>query len=101
MIIPSAATASGYTKVTYTRVNSGSACDMVTTKAECQEAARQLGHSDTSASEETVSNYPPYCYIHNGNGLWFNNQGSSATACSSNNVCICKGDTGEDQHIAL
>ena len=86
MLILLAATASGYT-----RVNSGSSCVRVTTKAECEEAARQLGHSDTSASEETVSNYPPYCYIHGGNGLWFNNQGSSTTECSSNNDCICKG----------
>ena len=42
-------------------------------KEDCEEAAMQLGLPDTEASEETVSNWPPYCYFHIGNQLWFNN----------------------------
>ena len=87
MIIPSAATASGYTKVI-----SGSSCGRVRTKSDCEEAARQLGLSDTSATEEDVENWPPYCYFYNGNSLYFNKRSNGARDCDSQHaVCICKG----------
>ena len=76
-------------------VTSGSTCERVTTKAECEEAARQLGLSNTTAEEETVDDYPPYCYFTGGEWevwLWFNKNGSSTSQCSSDEVCICKGE---------
>ena len=61
---------------------------------ECEEAARQLGLPDTGASEERVSNYPPFCYLHRGKSLWFNNLGTSATTCDSDDICICHNGVG-------
>ena len=76
-----------YIPAGYTRVTSGSTCDRVTSKAKCEEAARQLGLSDTTAAEETVSDWPPYCYFTS--ALWFN-YGNSVNECNSNDrVCIC------------
>ena len=79
------------TRMGYTRVTSESFCKRVMTKTECEEAARQLGLSDTSAREETVSSYPPYCYFYKGQSLWFNNNANSSTQCNSDTkVCICQ-----------
>ena len=75
----------------YARVTRGFKCERITSKSECEEAARQLDLSDTSASEETEWDYPPYCYLHRGSSsLWFNDQGRSDTFCDSDNICICK-----------
>jgi len=74
----------------YIIVTSGSTCERVTSKEECEEAARQLGLSDTTAAEETSYSYPPYCYFYNGSSLYFNNQLNSDTVCSSYDPCICK-----------
>ena len=76
--------------VGYVKVTSGSTCERITSKTECEEAARQLGESDTEASEETSTGYPPYCYLYQASSLYMNNDGNSATECSSSNVCICK-----------
>jgi len=74
----------------YIIVLSGSTCERVTSKEECQEAARQLGLSDTTANEEAEYNYPPYCYFYDGFSLYFNKQLNSETVCSPDNACICK-----------
>ena len=74
----------------YTMVTSGSNCGRVTSKAECEEAARQLGLSDNVASEESVSNWPPYCYFYNERSLWFNNYGDAVSQCTNSAACICK-----------
>ena len=75
----------------YTRVTSGSTCERVTTMAECEEAARKLGLSDTTAREESVSDYPPYCYFYKGRLLWFNNNANANEPCNSDSkVCICQ-----------
>ena len=79
----------------YTMVWSGSTCERVTSKAECEEAASQLGLSDTTASVETTGGYPPYCYLFYGDDLYFNNDGNSRTECSSRDPCICKWKTGK------
>ena len=71
----------------YSLITSGSSCERVTTKAECELAAGQLGH-DNTAEEETESGYPPYCYL--APALWFNNNGGSSASCNANHNCICK-----------
>ena len=79
-----------YIPAGYTRVTSGSTCDRVTSKAKCEEAARQLGFSDTEASTETATDYPPYCYFWDGQSLYFNDNGNSVHECNSNDrVCLC------------
>ena len=63
----------------------------MTSKSDCEEAARQLGFSDTSATEEDVGNWPPYCYLHNGRTLYFNKRSNGARDCDSQTaVCICE-----------
>ena len=75
----------------YTMVTSGSTCKRVTSKADCEEAARQLGLSDTEASEETVATWPPYCYFYNGQSLYFNNNANATSQCNPDSrVCICE-----------
>ena len=77
----------------YTRVTSGPFCQRITSKTECEEAAKELGLSGTEAEEETVSDWPPNCYFStdgDGAGLWFNNDGDSAEHCDRNQICICK-----------
>ena len=81
----------------YIKVTDGT-CNRITSKPECEEAARQLGLSDTSASEETtVTDFPPYCYFCCGGELWFNDYGNSDGSCTSENVCICKNGKVECQ----
>ena len=82
----------------YTKVTSGSTCVRVKSKEDCEEAARQLGHSDSEAIEENISNWPPYCYFYDGNqyekGIYFNKNGSAVSECNyDTKVCICKRST--------
>ena len=77
-------------KKLWDRVTKGSTCERITSKAECEEASRHLDLSDNVASEETVSDYPPYCYFYREQELWFNDHGDSDASCTSENVCICK-----------
>ena len=81
----------------YTRVKSGTTCERVTSKAECEQAARQLGLSVTVAKVVTESDWPPNCYFYNGdshgNGktLYFNNDHNAASECNpGSRVCICQ-----------
>ena len=71
------------------KVTSGT-CEWITDKSECERAARALGLSDTTATTENMSGYPPYCYK-SGWGLYFNENKGSSTGCTSNKVCLCKG----------
>ena len=79
----------------YTMVTSGSTCERVTSKAECEEAARQLGLSDTTATKENEHDNPPYCYFLFGEDLCFNRNGNPGSPCSSEEACICKSILGE------
>ena len=79
----------------YYLVTSGSACERITSKEECEEAARQLGLSDTNAAGENVSDWPPYCYSIDGRSLYFNNNGYSTSRCSAERLCICKEVSGK------
>ena len=72
-------------------VTSGTTCELrIRTKAECEEAATQLGLSDTTATEVSMRTAPPFCYLKNGNALYFNNRGNANGMCESNMVCVCK-----------
>ena len=65
----------------YHKVTSGSNCKRVTSKAECEEAARQLGLSDTEAHVEAPTpDYPKYCYYHGGS-LYFNDNADGTSTC--------------------
>ena len=87
-------------------------------KAECEEAAEELGLSDTEASPEDdmywppywaspedVSDWPPYCYLaeygslaFNYNGfstLYFNESPEANGNCTSSEICICSSITGK------
>ena len=82
--------------IEYTRVMSGSTCERVSSKSECEKAARQLGLAVTVASEESASDWPPHCYFHNGWQLWFNTDGNAVSHCDSREmVCICKETSGK------
>ena len=78
----------------YDLVTSGSSCERITSKEECELAAEELGLDATTATEETVSDYPAYCYLsvnEEGEGnLWFNRNGDSFEQCSASYSCICK-----------
>ena len=78
-------------QIEYTGITSGFDCNRITSKAECEEAAIQLGLSDIEASEEAVSDWPPYCYFNRMERLYFNNDGNAVSECDSyGKVCICK-----------
>merc|ERR1712150_374330 len=63
----------GCTPVSYKKVESGSErCERITSKAECEEAAKQLELTDTTATQGTRSQSPPYCFFSNGGYLYFN-----------------------------
>ena len=78
----------------YDLVTSGSSCERITSKEECELAAEELGLDATTATEETVSDYPAYCYLSvnedGGGNLWFNRNGDSFEQCSASYSCICK-----------
>ena len=84
----------------YTRVTSGSTCTRITSKADCEEAARQLGFSDTSANEENESSWPPYCYGYGGSTIYFNLNANAVSDCDSDNrICFCKDTTGKMEYM--
>jgi hypothetical protein len=61
------------------------------TEGDCEEGAGVLGWSDTTASTESTSSYPPGCYFWStGSSLYFNTKTSSTTPCSSSKKCLCK-----------
>ena len=61
----------------------------MTTKVECEAAARGLGLSDTTATEESTSDWPPYCYFYR-NELYFNTAFGSSASCFDQVQCVCK-----------
>ena len=85
----------------YTTVKDASNCQWpITSKEECEEAARELEGLDvheqlgTSASLQSNQHFPPFCYsfwtgFNTERTLWFNNMGSSTTTCNNFDICIC------------
>ena len=77
----------------FTRVdNSGTQCNRIRTRSLCERAARILGLSDTSASDDTDGNGPdsdpPYCYFESST-LTFNQDATNTGGCSTSDVCLC------------
>ena len=88
-------TLSQYKSGGYTTVTSGSNCARITSQAECEEVARQLGLADTVASTESVDGWPPNCYFIEGTpgNLWFNSNDNSPIECgfdTQKTMCLCK-----------
>ena len=74
----------------------GTSCQRIETKAECEQAARQLGLSDTTANEGSWVGNAPYCgrtsdtaYTRPGS-LRFNKKFDSKAKCSGGYECLCK-----------
>ena len=65
-------------------------CDQyVTSRSECESAAKKLNMGDNTAYiVKTSSDVPPYCY-YSDETLWYNPD-DSAKSCSSSDICICK-----------
>ena len=65
------------------------------TQSECEDAARYLGLSDTSARSSNGGGYdPPYCFFENGE-LRFNSGGTNYGECGANtdgglDQCLCR-----------
>ena len=81
--------------VTYEVVTTRSECSRVTSLADCETAARELGLSDTTASDDGqdgVTFDPPYCYFESSR-LKFNSLGTNTGACTPYDQCICATST--------
>ena len=80
------------TTTKYTKVTSGTSCERIMSKEECERAAVALGLSDTTAYAASYSHSPPYCYYKgSNNNLYYNDNGNSAAQCTSERECLCKG----------
>ena len=68
-------------------------CDVyITSMAECSQAGKALGFSDTSASNDGQSfapRDPKGCY-YEGNSLKLNQRGTNTGLCTSSVQCLCK-----------
>jgi len=77
----------------YKAVYSGRACERITSRRECEAAARQLGFKDVTATIDTrwTKSEPPYCfYSRSSKALKFNNVFDSPGECSISYGCLCK-----------
>jgi len=82
-------------KADYETVTSGTNCQRIQSKAECEAAAKELNLGDSGVSlnaEEEYKNWlPPYCFYMPGWQLYYNKNGQSHQQCDSNdNICICR-----------
>ena len=75
----------------YVVVTSGTNCTRITTKADCEAAASELGAVGLTAAEETASTYPPYCYLYDGRWLYFNKytDGNNEACGAGSKECLC------------
>ena len=78
--------------ITYALVESSDVtCNRVTTSADCEAAAQQLGLSDITVEddEQNGKSYdPPYCYFE-GDKLKINIGGTNSGPCTSSDKCLC------------
>ena len=84
----------GNSQASYSEVTSGECGSVsgrvgISDKARCETAAGNLGFRDTSAYEESVSDYPPGCYSYSYGSLRYNTYSSSTESCSSSYSCLC------------
>jgi hypothetical protein len=79
----------------YEEVTSGTCADagsgVITSEAECNQAAAALGWGDTTADTWPTygGNVPPGCFYYLGTRLYWGNKKSNVD-CSSNNRCACQ-----------
>ena len=69
-------------------------CNNIKTFSECEAAAKQLGLSDTTATDDGQNGFdrdPPYCYFES-DSLKFNYGGTNTGLCGSNNYLNLKED---------
>ena len=81
----------------YSRVANGSRCERVTSREECEKAARQLNVSKFTAREEDELRYPQFCYLYKTKKeeiLYFNKHNSTNSNCNSDHICICRKASG-------
>ena len=71
-------------------MTSGYDCIRITSRVDCEKAAIQLGLESIKASKEASYDWPPYCYLSEGDALYFNINGHSSAQCDVESVCICK-----------
>ena len=83
------------TVTNYKLVTTGTECNRITSTAECEQAATELGLSDTTVT--VVQNYYPEvadCYFWksgSNEGLFFNTIGNASRECTSTtSQCICR-----------
>ena len=63
----------------------------MTTKSECETAAKALGVSDITAVDDGqngATHDPPFCYFEE-NSLKFNGVGTNTGACTTSDQCLC------------
>ena len=80
----------------YRLFTSGDSCERLTTKQECDAAAKELGLKNPSgyseASEVSGDHRPPYCLWHQDTFIWFSTSFHTSVSCSETTKCICKGN---------
>ena len=75
----------------YTIIENGRACNRITTKEECEEAAHILGLPDTTANEGPFTG-PSHCHWYKeGASLWFNTNFAAHYDCTTGHQCLCRG----------
>ena len=85
-------------------VTSGTTCERITTKEECEKAAKELGYKNLSNDEDFVAvekegDGVPYCYLSMLQNLIFNKNGGSTKPCSGLSQCFCKTTRGKGASI--
>ena len=66
-------------------------CNYIRTTAGCEAAARELGLSDTSVSDDYQNGAeydPPFCYFEEGR-LMFNIRETNTGPCTTTDICLC------------
>ena len=93
LCLPTITPTTGYTG-NYIMVNSGTACNRITSLEECDRAAKMLGLEDSrdgAVVHPNMAKYPPYCYMYRPERhIWFNTAFDSPDVCDSTFTCICR-----------
>ena len=66
-------------------LNSVTNCERISL-AECEIVAEQLGVPFVT---QDTTGYPPYCGIHEGEEMYFNNRSTSTYECDREDFCVC------------
>ena len=75
----------------YFLLTSGTCDHYIMSSAECDEAAEQLGLSDTTSTESSWTSYAPGCFQNSDNNIIVNTNSASTADCGAfSSSCICK-----------